>query len=345
MELLKRNLWAVSSLAVLTLGGCSDGDSNTFPTIDEDAVFVVNGGSASLSIIDAERMEVASTLQLKDMEFPHHVNLSPDRNALVVAVPGMDLSGGHGGGSGGHSMPGKLLLLDAKTGETRAARELEAVAHNGVFSPDGTEVWTALREMPGKVVVLDSRTLEPKQTVSVEDMPAEVTFAWDGRYAFVANGDSDSVTIIDAATKAVVKTVPVGTTPVGAWPGNDGLMYVDNEDGKSLTAINSGTLEVARTYSLGFTPAMAATAPNGDLWVTDTDNGKLIFFAAGTTTRQGELATGTGAHGITFSSDGATAFVTNQTAGTLSVVDVATRTIRKTLTVGTKPNGLVFRKN
>lgn len=133
--------------------------------------------------------------------------------------------------------------------------------------------------------------------------------------------------------------------PVGAWPGNDGLMYVDNEDGKSLTGIDASTLDVARTYPLGFTPAMAATAPNGDLWVTDTDNGKVLFFAAGTTTRQGELATGAGAHGIAFSADGATSFITNQTAGTLSIVDVASRTVRKTLTVGTQPNGLVFREN
>jgi YVTN family beta-propeller protein len=345
MECLKPTLWVVPFLAALVLGGCGDGDSNTFPALEKDAVFVVNGGSNSLSVVDVERLEITSTLQLKDMAYPHHINLSPDRSLLVVAVPGTDLSGGHGGGHGGHSMPGKVLLLDAKTGETRAVRQFDAVTHNGAFSPDGTEVWTALMAAPGTVAVLDSRTLEPKQTIPVGDMPAEVTFSQDGRYAFVANGASNNVTVVDAATKAVVRTVPVGLNPVGAWPGNDGLMYVDNEDGKSLSAIDASTLEVARTYPLGFTPAMAATAPNGELWVTDTDNGQIVFFAAGTTTRQGELATGAGAHGITFSPDGATAFITNQTAGTLSVVDVASRTLRKTVTVGTKPNGLVFRKN
>ncbi|MFP2907371.1 PQQ-binding-like beta-propeller repeat protein [Pyxidicoccus sp. 3LFB2] len=345
MERLKPTLWMMPLLAALVMSGCADEDSNTFPVLEKDAVFVVNGGSNSLSVIDVERQEVTSTLPLKDMTYPHHISLSPDRSLLVVAVPGMDLSGGHGGGHAGHSMPGKLLLLDAKTGETRVTRQFDAMTHNGAFSPDGTEVWTALMAEPGAVVVLDSQTLEPKQTIPVGDMPAEVTFSQDGRYAFVANGGSNNVTIIDAATKAVVKTVPVGANPVGAWPGNDGLMYVDNEDGKSLTAIDTSTLEVARTYPLGFTPAMAATAANGDLWVTDTDNGKVIFFAAGTTTRQGELATGAGAHGITFSADGATAFITNQTAGTLGIVDVAPRTLQKTLTVGTKPNGLVFRKN
>lgn len=345
MERLKSTLWVVPFLAALVLGGCGDGKSNTSPALEKDTVFVVNGGSSSLSIIDVERLEVTSTLELKDMAYPHHINLSPDRSLLVVAVPGMDLSGGHGGGHGGHAMPGKLLLLDAKTGETRAVRQFDAMTHNGAFSPDGTEVWTALMAEPGTVAVLDSQTLEPKQTIRVGNMPAEVTFSQNGRYAFAANGASNNVTVIDAATKVVVRTVPAGLNPVGAWPGNDGLMYVDNEDGESLSAIDASTLEVARTYPLGFTPAMAATAPNGDLWVTDTDNGQLVFFAAGTTTRQGELATGAGAHGIAFSADGTTAFITNQTAGTLSVVDAASRTLRKTVTVGTKPNGLVFRKH
>lgn len=345
MERMKPTLWMMPFLTALAMSGCADKDSNSFPVLEKDAVFVVNGGSNSLSVIDVERQEVTSTLRLKDMTYPHHISLSPDRSLLVVAVPGMDLSGGHGGGHGGHTMRGKLLLLDAKTGKTRATRQFDAMTHNGAFSPDGTEVWTALMAEPGAVVVLDSQTLEPKQTINVGDMPAEVTFSQDGRYAFVANGDSNNVSVINAATKAVVKTVTVGANPVGAWPGNDGLMYVDNEDGKSLTSIDANTLDVARTYPLGFTPAMAATAPNGDLWVTDTDNGKVIFFAAGTTTRQGELATGAGAHGIAFSADGATSFITNQTAGTLSIVDVASRTVRKTLTVGTQPNGLVFREN
>jgi YVTN family beta-propeller protein len=120
-------------------------------------------------------------------------------------------------------------------------------------------------------------------------------------------------------------------------------MYVDNETGKTLSAIDPQSLTVIRTYNLGFTPAMAQTAQSGELWVTDTDNGKVVFFAAASDSKIGELASGAGAHAISFASDGATAYVTNQTAGTLSIIDVATKTVRKTLTVGAKPNGVLFR--
>ena len=174
-------------------------------------------------------------------------------------------------------------------------------------------------------------------------MPAEVTISKDGDLIFVANTMSNNVTVIDIATKAVLKTIPVGAGPVGAWTGSDGVMYVDNEAGKSLTLIDVASLDTLGIYNLGFMPGMAATAPNGELWVTDSENGKLVFFSTGTRTKLGELPTGAGAHAIAFASDGKTGYVSNQTAGTVSVIDIATRAVTKTIVVGAKPNGMVFR--
>jgi YVTN family beta-propeller protein len=195
----------------------------------------------------------------------------------------------------------------------------------------------------GAVLVLDAASLATKQSIAVGAMPAEITFTRDGSKAFVGNSGANSVSVIDVSTKAVVTTIPVGAAPVGAWVGLDDVMYVDNEAGKSLTAIDAKTLAVVRTYELGFTPAMAATAPSGELWVTDTDAGRIVVFAAGTTTKAGEIETGAGAHAIAFSADGQTAYSTSQTSGTVSVIDVATRAVKKTITVGAKPNGIAFR--
>ncbi|MDT9091258.1 YncE family protein, partial [Escherichia coli] len=87
-------------------------------------------------------------------------------------------------------------------------------------------------------LVLDAQTLETMKTIPVGRVPAEVTFSPDGRYAFVANGTSNDVSVVDAATKTVVKTLPMDREPVGAWPGADGMMYVDCEVGKTIKAID-----------------------------------------------------------------------------------------------------------
>ncbi|MEW6473889.1 MAG: hypothetical protein AB1679_16680 [Actinomycetota bacterium] len=312
--------------------------------VDYDAVYVVNGASNTLSVLNATTGEIAGTVTFQNARYPHHVALSPDRSKLVVAVPGVDLSAGHGE-HGASSAQGLLTVLDAKTGARLKWRRLDAPNHNGIFSPDGTEIWTSQMKKRGSVLVLDASTLETRNEIAVGDMPAEVTFAPDGNHAFVANGMSNTVTVIDAATKVVQRTISVGAGPVGAWPGANNVMYVDNESGKTITAIDAVTMGVVRTYDLGFTPAMAATAPNDELWVTDTDNGKVVILMTTSDRRIGDVVNSAGAHGIAFSDDHATAYVTNQSAGTLSIINVGTKTVRSTVTVGSKPNGVVFRKH
>lgn len=341
-------LFFASLLSVLV--GCAMEMNNTdnpssvaISPINFNALFVVNGETGSLSVINAEANELAGTISFKNASFPHHIALNGDRSDLSLAIPGMDLSAGHES-SGSHGMMmGSVLVLDAATGKTIVSRMLDGPNHNAAFSPDGKEIWTSQMTMPGKILVLDATTLKTKQSIDAGDMPAEVTFSKDGKYAFAANGMTNNVTVMDVASKAVVKTIPVGSNPVGAWQGNDGIMYVDNETGKSITAIDASSLEIVRTYNLGFMPGMAATAPSGELWVTDSENGKVAFYAAGANTKTGELPTGTGAHGIAFSSDGKTAYISNQAAGTLSIIDISSKTVAKTLTVGAKPNGMVFR--
>ncbi len=307
-----------------------------------NAVFVVNGEDATLSVIDATTDEVVGTIALHGAAYPHHMSLSADRSTLLLAVPGFDLSEGHTGGDHeGHGAGAWVLLLDASTGGLVGASGLEAPNHNAAWSPDGSAIWTAEMTSPGAVLLLDPVTLEVQRSVPVGYDPAEVTFA-AGR-AFVANGGSDTVSVLDAATGDPIDTVVVGDNPVGAWPGADGRLYVDNEVGQSITVIDPETLAVLGTFDLGFTPAIAALAPGGELWVTDTDAGQLVFLDPTDGTRLGALPTGAGAHAVVFSPDGGKAWVTNQSAASVSVIDVVSKTVAATIPVGNKPNGLVYR--
>jgi YVTN family beta-propeller protein len=344
---LKIYSWPLAlALGLLGLGCGSSADkpsTEPIPAVTADAIYVVNGGSNSISVIDAASSSVLGTIAIKNAMFPHHIYMSRDRSTLLVAVPGMDLSQGHDVDPSG--VMGAVLLLDAATGKTLASTNLDAMNHNAIFSPDGSEVWTSQMMMPGSVLVLDGKTLQTKQTIAVGDMPAEITFSLDGKYAFVANSMSNNVTVIDPATKKVLKTIPVGKGPVGPWPGVDGVMYTDCEKDQSISAIDSQMLSVVRTYQLGFMPGMVATPPggSGELWITDEDDGKLVFNQQSMDKKTGELVTGAGAHGIAFSADGKTAYVTNQMADTVSVVDVASHRSKGTIHVGNKPNGLLFR--
>ena len=57
----------------------------------------------------------------------------------------------------------------------------------------------------------------------------------------------------------------------------------------------------------------------------------------------GVITTGDGAHAVAFTTDGNTAYVTNQSVKSVSVINVTNHTVTKTITVGNKPNGIVLK--
>src|SRR5262249_30978848 len=140
----------------------------------------------------------------------HHIYMSADRSKLLVAVPGMDMSMGHAN-MPTPTMPGAVMQLDARTGATINAVLLPTMNHNAIFSPDQSEIWTSQMVMGGSVLVLDPATLATKQSIPVGDGPAEVTFSPSGITGWVANTMSNNVTVINPATKAVIKTIATGT--------------------------------------------------------------------------------------------------------------------------------------
>ena len=87
--------------------------------------------------------------------------------------------------------------------------------------------------------------------------------------------------------------------------------------------------------------------PKNELWVSDPMNGKVHYWTwdAGMNMwmHGSSLNTGAGAHAIAFTTDGNTAYVTNQTANTVSVVNTTNHTVTKTINVGNKPNGIVIK--
>lgn len=342
---------------VINAIGCGEEDeeiTSASGNFTYEAVYVVNGASNSVSAINAETNTVANTIPLPNVSWPHHINLSPDGKSLVIGVPGMDLSKGHevghGGGHGEGTTPmkGGLIILDAITGEVKASKEIEAMNHNGIFSPDGAEIWTALMldsaSGMNKVQIFDANLTNILKEITVGSQPAEVTFSKDGKYAFVANGGSGTVTAIEVATKTIKATISVGEIPVGAWPGVDGRMYVDNERSKTVSIIDLASLTIVKTINLGFTPGYVATPTSLDeFWVSDPEGAKVHYYKRNDGSRIGAFDAGEGAHAIAFNASGTTGYVTNQFAGTVSAVDVAKHSVTKTITVGRKPNGLLWR--
>ncbi len=385
MKNLRLSLAILIGSAILFSSCQKDGteaDSNV-ASVNFDAAYVVNGESNSISVINLSTNKVAKTIDLGSLQngqgmgqmgmgmnnmWPYHISLSPDESKLVIAAPNMDFSSGnnmmlaasgttdihsqhHSGSTGSNSlvtaiMAGRILVLDAVTGELIKEITLEGMAMNAIFSPDGKELWTAEMMTEGKVLVFDATTYARLTTITVGQMPAEVSFSDDGKKAFVANGMSNTVTVIDAVTKKILETIVVGNDPVGAWPGMGGMMYVNNSGDQSISMVNSMTNMMTDVLQLGFTPGMAVrNTMKNQMWVSDPNDSQVHMWTAGNTgyIHGGVVMVGKGASSMAFNNTGTTGYVTNQNDGTVSVVDVATLKEMMKITVGMKPNGIVVR--
>ena len=355
---MKNAIFTASIIGALVLTSCSKSDkmdmnmdTNTAVNVNYPAAYVVNGQDATVSVIKLSTNEVTATIPLMgtgtDMiMWPHHI--SSHENHLAIGVPMMDLSAGHSGLMTA-GMTGKLVVIDATTGAIVKNISLPKMNHNSIYSPNGTEIWVPQMDaMNSKVLVYDATTNALKNTINTGKMTAELTFSSDGRKAYAANADDNAITVINVATKAIITTIPVGLNPVGAWTGSNNRMYVDNEDGQSISVIDVASNAVVETITLGFMPGIAShNGTKNELWVSDPMAGKVHYWTYDTAMAMwmpgGVFNTGAGAHAISFTRDGNTAYVTNQTANTVSVVNVANHTVSKTIAVGKKPNGVVIK--
>jgi YVTN family beta-propeller protein len=142
-----------------------------------------------------------------------------------------------------------------------------------------------------------------------------------GELAYVTNEDSQELSVIDTRSDSVVATIPVGTRPRGVRV---------SKDGKTVYVALSGSPKCPPTMSDEECEKLKADKSKDGIAVVDV--------AARRVTRV--LPGGSDPETFDISRDGSTLFVSNEDAGTASIVDIASGKIRSTVKVGKEPEGV-----
>ena len=338
---------ALSFVALATIVACKKSTIMPNLNINYPAAYVVNGGDNTLQIVNLSTNKVMETIGLNGATFPHHIYFNKDKSLMAIGIISQDISAGHAAHNSSVTKGFKVIVLETTTGNEHRILNTTSLPHNGIFSPDGKELWVGQGADAGEVFVFNTTDFTQTKTIKVGKMPSEVTFSADGSLVFVANTGDATVTVIDPATKTVKTTIPVGAAPVGAWAASNGKMYCDNETAQTVSEIDVATQKVTETIALGYKPGYVAyNAMLKEVWVSDATNGKVIYYKiiSGKWVKQGDIVTGADAHAITFSNDEKTAYVTNQGAATVSVIKTTDHKVETTITVGSKPNGIILKQ-
>ncbi len=163
-------------------------------------------------------------------------------------------------------------------------------------------------------------------------------------YAYVTDGKSNEVSVIDTLTFKNVKHIRVGEGPTGiAANPKKNEIYVVNTDSNNLSIIDAERNAVVATiglhrspYFVDLTPdskrAYIANAGSGNVSVVDLDARKTV----------GIIPVGHSPGLARVSPDGKTAVASNRGDGTVSVIDTATLKVRSTVAVCQTPEEIVF---
>ncbi len=171
--------------------------------------------------------------------------------------------------------------------------------------------------------------------------PYNLYFTPDGHYAITVAEILKRLDFRDAHTMKLIKSVPVPTCPGvdhADFSADGRYMYASCEALGRIIQVDLVQLKVLRTLDLQPKPASpqdVKLSPDGKLlYVADQDRNGLWEIDPGPLKVIGFLPTGAGAHGLYPSRDSRYLYVSNRTAGTISVVDFATRQIVHTWSLG-----------
>jgi len=154
-------------------------------------------------------------------------------------------------------------------------------------------------------------------------------------FAYVVNRSSNSVSVINTATNALVATVTVGNNPWGVAITPDGTMaYVTNLNDNTVSVINTATNTVVATVLVGGAPAGVAVTPNGAFAyvANSTSNTVSVIDTATNTIVVAGINVGPSPSGLAATPDSASVYVINGN-NTVSVIGTATKSVVATVSV------------
>jgi YVTN family beta-propeller protein len=184
---------------------------------------------------------------------------------------------------------------------------------------------------------IDPRTGKPGPDIPVED-PYNLYFSPDGKYAFVMAERDERIDVRDPTTWQLVKSIPVPHPGVNHadFSADGTTMLASCEFSGWVVKIDLTTLQTSGELEVGGEPIDVRLSPDGSVFYVANhvkNGGGVSIIDPATMTEVGFIPTGAGAHGLYPSRDGKQLYVTNRKAGSVTVIDFATRTPVATWTI------------
>ncbi len=241
---------------------------------------VVAYGGTTIDIIDISSASRVARIDLSPNRRPHGLLWLPD-NRLIATTEGSDsltivdmtdhsVSQIPTGQQGSHMVAiseffdrafvtnmgsRSISVIDLVAGQKIRDVPFDGTPEGLALSQDGAILWVADRD-GARLFAIDTQSFETLAEIAVGNIPIRVTISPDGETIVTSNYGDGSLTFIDAASRAVIRTIPVSGTAEAAQVtilfSDDGeTLYVAETGRNQIAAVNMVRGEVSRRYDAG----------------------------------------------------------------------------------------------
>ncbi len=153
-----------------------------------------------------------------------------------------------------------LYEVNLKTNKTIKKTALPAEAYTCVLSNDGSELYISIWGAE-KLVVYNTLSQKITNSINTGTHPNDLILSKNGKTIYVANGEDNSVSVVDIKNKKVIETLncalypnaPKGSATNGvALSADEKTLYIANADNNCLAVFD--LTEIGNSKSKGFIP-------------------------------------------------------------------------------------------
>lgn len=359
---------ALALLALVLTGGCGGGDNSTPGTPQSpaqtpipqapalpgaasvssaDRVYTANQTSNTISVIDPAGNTVVDTITLgKPKTDPailgplynqqidvHGLGFSPDGSLLnVISVT-----------------TNSVTLIETATNKVRGTIYIGRAPHEGFFTPDGRQIWVAVRGQD-YLSVIDVAQMKEVDRISTSDGVAMVIFRPDGKVAFANSSRTPELDVIDVPTHKVIRRITGLVSPfspnLAVSPDGKEVWLTHKDIGKA-TIVDAQTFTVLGVVDTGETTNhvnFVSRAEGNFAYVTVGGLNQVKVFRrnGGAPTLTATIPMGAEPHGLWPSVDNNRVFVCLESGNAVQVIETATNTVTATIPIGEAPQALVY---
>jgi len=275
----------IKVIATIPVGQAPDGVAFT---PDGSRAYVANALSNSVSVINVATDTVIATIAVG--EHPRGVAVNPvsprayvtnlsdgtvsvintNTNTVIATIPvgtSAERVAVSGGGSrlyviGSQINGSTMSVISTATNTVIAAPKLNGTGYGLAVHPNGGRVFVATQI--DWLDIIDTVGYGVTHFDTDGGWMRGVAFNPLGTRVYLTHRDTNTVTVRNTTTNALITTIPVGADPYGIAmnPAGTRLLVVNQAD-QTLSVIRTSTNTVIKTLNMGFDPDQVAISPDG----------------------------------------------------------------------------------